>query len=134
MDGQIAGGLDGYVVQIVTKGRIRILGGFHIGTAGMDFAAYGYLTTIDIYTMIRIDGTMIIFGSRISSITGSHRTRAGINLDRIQTYRFPEIPLEGDLAAVRLDVQAGVVQIGFLDEAYGGSPIDGSIIPGIVVA
>ena len=134
MNGQIASRVNGYIVQIVAKGRIRIPGGFYIGAAGMDFAAYGYLTTIDIYTMIRINGTVIVFCSSILGVAGSHRTRTGINLDRIQFNRFADIALKRNGSAAGLDIQAGVVQVGFLDEAYGGSPINSGIIPGIIVA
>ena len=94
MNGQIAGGLNGYIVQIVAKGRIRILRCFYIGATRMDFAAYGYLTTIDVYTVIRINGTVIVFCSRILGVASSHRTRTGINLDRIQSNRFADIALE----------------------------------------
>ena len=134
MDGQIAGGLDGHVIQIILKGIIRILGGFHIGAAGMDFAAYGYLPAIDIYTMICVNGAVVVFCSSIFGITGSNRTRASINLDRIQSHGFPNVPLKSNLATCGFNIQAGIVQVGFLDEAYGGPPIDGRIVPGIVVA
>ena len=83
INGQIAGGLDCYVVQIILKGSVCISRSFYIGTAGMDFAAYGYLTTIDIYTMIGINSTIIVFCCSIFGVAGSHRTRASINLNRI---------------------------------------------------
>ena len=134
MDGKIARRLDCYVVQIILKGSVCISRSFYIGTAGMDFAAYGYLTTIDIYTMIGINSTIIVFCCSILGVAGSHRTRTGINLDRIQSNRFTDIALERSASAAGLDIQAGIVQVGFLDEAYGGFPAYGSIIPGVVVA
>ena len=134
MDGQIAGGLDGHVVQIILKGIIRILGGFHIGAAGMDFAAYGYLTTIDIYTMICVNRPIVVFRGSIFRVTGCDRTNPGIDIDCIQCHGFPDISLQCHAAATSLNVQAGVVQIGFLNEAYGGIPANSCIIPGIVIA
>ena len=134
MNSEIAGRVNGYIVQIVFKGSIRILGCFYIGATRMDFATYGYILAIDVYAMICVDGAMVIFGGIVIFVTCSNRTGTCINTYGIQSNRLADITLKHSVPAAGLDIQTGVVQVGFLNKTDSRFATYRSIIPSIIIA
>ena len=134
MNGKIASGVNGYIVQIVFKGSLRILGCFYIGATRMDFATYIDRATIDVYAMICVDGAMVILGGIVSFVTCSNRTGTRINTYSIQSNRFADITLKHSIPAAGLDIQTGVVQVGFLNKTDSRFTTYRSIIPSIIIA
>ena len=135
VDCQITGRLDGHTVQLEGCVLIPISTGGDVAGrrsgirgAGMDFPAYRYGAPGKVDPMVRIDGAVFVVGGCILFIPDGHSPGA-FDVHRIQGLALPDIPFQADSASAGFDVQAGIGQVGFLDEAHGGIPAHGRIVP-----
>ena len=135
VDRQITGRFDSHIIQL--EGGILIPIGTDgdvagrrsgIRSAGMDFPAYGDGPPGKVDPMVRIDGSIFVVGGCILFIPDGHSPGA-FDIHRIQGLALPDIPFQADSASAGFDVQAGIGQVGFLDEAHGGIPAHGRIVP-----
>ena len=135
MDGKVTGGLDGYTVQLESGVLASIAAGGDVAGrrsgirgAGMNFPAYRYGTPGNIDSMIRIDRAVMVGGGCVVWIAKSHRSSA-FNVHCIEGLGLAQVAFQIDGASAGIDFQAGIGQVGFFDETYGGGTPHGSIIP-----
>ena len=135
VDCEVTGRFDGHIIQleffifivIVTR-QNSTFGSCLVGSTGMDFPAYRYGASGNIDPMVRIDSTIMILCNSIRSRSRCYSPGA-FDVHRIQGLTLPDIPFQADSATAGFDVQAGIGQVGFLDEAHGGIPTHGRIVP-----
>ena len=94
----------------------------------MDLAAHRYGAAGNVDPMVRIDGAIFVVGGCIGFIPDGHSPGA-FNVHRIESLGLAQVSFQADGATTGFDVQAGVGQVGFFDEAYGGAPAHGRIVP-----
>ena len=106
MNSEVARSIDGYIIHFICIGSrpSGIMSSFEAGTTIVDLTSDSHIATVDVDTMICINGTMVIYCCCIARVTCCNTSLPSINIQCIKRNRFANIALKHCVSAASLDI------------------------------